>query len=85
MEVVPNSRLCANCGNHNPSQTTLGNIYIAVRKEISMVLVGGMKIVAYVDVTRSDRIALIELQTDVDARPARLPDSNICMGRHGIG
>lgn len=39
MEVVPISRLGANYGNHNPSQTTLGNFYIATCKEITMVLV----------------------------------------------
>lgn len=35
MEAVPISRSCAHCGNHNPSQTTLGNFYIATCKEIT--------------------------------------------------
>jgi hypothetical protein len=34
--VVPISRLCAHCGNQIPSQTTLGNIYIAACKKITM-------------------------------------------------
>ena len=45
-EVVPISRLCANCGNHNPSQTTLGNFHIGQSKKITSMrfLVGGSTI-----------------------------------------
>jgi len=41
MEVVPISRMRALFSNHNPSQTTLGNIYIAGRKKITIASIGG--------------------------------------------
>jgi len=44
MEVVPISRLGAHCGNHNPSQTTLGTVYIAACKKITMGAAGNKKL-----------------------------------------
>ncbi|MEL7730335.1 hypothetical protein AAG612_12425 [Citromicrobium bathyomarinum] len=41
MEVLPISRMRALFSNHNPSQTTLGNIYIAGRKKITMASIRG--------------------------------------------
>ena len=43
MEVVPISRLSAHRGNHNPSQTTLGNFYIAACKKITMGVEGNYR------------------------------------------
>lgn len=42
--MVPISRLGAHCGNHNPSQTTLGTVYIAACKKITMGAAGNKKL-----------------------------------------
>lgn len=43
MEVVLPQRFCAECGNQTPSQTTIGNLYIAERENITRGAVGGYR------------------------------------------
>jgi len=54
-KLVLISRFCANCSNHNPSQATSGNSYIAACKKITMGLIGAARKLSNLDILSCER------------------------------